>query len=634
MSTTATTGKHAHGSPVVGRHPAVPWLIATAAYLMVALWATWNVWRGGMASTLPACPGNCQADPALSVWFLSYLPHALVSGHDPFFTTWLDHPLGINLMDNTSTFLFGLLGAPVTLIWGPIAAENFLRMLAIAGSGLAAFAAFRRWVNWWPAALVAALFYEVSPYVVAQGRAHLDLMLAAIPPLMLFLGDAFRRGEVRVIPASLLLGSLVAAQFFVAPELLASMAVMSVLALVLLAAARRRRLLLGLRWDWLKAAVLAGAVFLLVCGFPIWVMLAGPSHLTGPVQPVNAVAPMASDLLGPVVPGANQWLPAVWVPAHPLSLSHFPDENGVYLGPVLIAFVVVTTVWLRRLPWVRFTAAMGALAFLFSLGSRLSVAGHTTAVPLPFALLTRLPLLNNSVAARYSIFVDLSCGVLLAVGLDHLCARLRRQSHVLCGLATLCVSAAVLVTVLPAWPYPAATVPIPTFFRTVAASSIPRGGTVLTYPYPRWPVVQPMLWQAIDGMRYAIIGGYAFFRSPDGAATLNGPGSFTEATLLACQDGEPWSAPTAMEVARVATDLRDFGVTTVVVSAAAPQPECALSLFSAVLGRPALPVADVWVWPEVNVSLAGPSASGSVDRLARPGGIISRAEPRLGGPLP
>jgi hypothetical protein len=613
MSTTAaTTGKHAHRSPVIGRHPAVPWLLAAAVYLMVALWATWDVWRGGMASTLPACPGNCRADPALSVWFLSYLPHAVASGHDPFFTTWLDHPLGINLMDNTSTFLLDLFGAPVTLIWGPVAAENVLRMLAIAGSGLAAFAAFRRWVNWLPAALVAGLFYEVSPYVVAQGRGHLDLMLAALPPLLLCLGDAVRRGQVRVIPAGLAVGSLLAAQFFVAPELLASTAVMSVLALVLLVAARRRRLLVGFRRDWVKVAALAGGVFACVCGFPVWVMLAGPGHLAGPVQPVSAVAPIASDLLGPLVPGANQLLPTLWAPAHPLSLSAFPDENGAYLGPVLVGFVVVTLLLLRRVPWVGFAGAMAGLAFLFSLGGRLSVAGHTTSVPLPFTLLTHLPLLDSSVAARYSIFVDLFCGVLLAVGLDHLRTRLRRKSHVLAGTATLCVSAAVLVFLLPAWPYPAAPVQTPTFFRTLAAASIPPGGVVLTYPYPRWPTVQPMVWQAMDGMRYAIVGGYAFARLPDGSASLDGPGSFTEATLVACQEGAPWSAPTRAEAAHVAADLRAFAVTTVVISADAPQPQCALSLFSVVFGHPPVPVADVWVWANVPVSLAhSPAASRS-----------------------
>jgi hypothetical protein len=52
---------------------------------------------------------------------LRWTPFALEHGHNPFVTGHLNAPYGVNLLWNTSLLLPGLLFAPVTRTFGPVA---------------------------------------------------------------------------------------------------------------------------------------------------------------------------------------------------------------------------------------------------------------------------------------------------------------------------------------------------------------------------------------------------------------------------------------------------------------------------------------------------------------------------------
>src|SRR2546422_10571391 len=62
------------------------------------------------------------ADPELFIWYLKYVPWALLHGHLPFFSSSIVYPSGANLMWNTSILLPAFLMSPVTLLLGPVAA--------------------------------------------------------------------------------------------------------------------------------------------------------------------------------------------------------------------------------------------------------------------------------------------------------------------------------------------------------------------------------------------------------------------------------------------------------------------------------------------------------------------------------
>ncbi|HEX4176161.1 MAG TPA: hypothetical protein VHY81_09605, partial [Acidimicrobiales bacterium] len=67
-------------------------------YLALAFILWINAWVDG-ASTHTLC--GC-GDPALFLWFFQWPATALAHGHNPFFSTALFHPGGINLLSQTS----------------------------------------------------------------------------------------------------------------------------------------------------------------------------------------------------------------------------------------------------------------------------------------------------------------------------------------------------------------------------------------------------------------------------------------------------------------------------------------------------------------------------------------------------
>jgi hypothetical protein len=115
--------------------------------------------------------------------------------------------------------------------------------------------------------------------------------------------------------------------------------------------------------------------------------------------------------------------------------------------------------------------------------------------------------------------VVLFAAILLAVGLDRLHAEgwLGRRR-----VLTAVLAAAVVVPLVPAWPYSYVRAGTPSYFTSSAVTRIPRDAVVLTYPVPRFPSSEPMLWQALAGYRYRSVGGYLITPDEGGRGTFRG----------------------------------------------------------------------------------------------------------------
>ena len=98
-------------------------------------------------------------------------------------------------MDNTTMPLLGILGFPITVLFGPIATFNVLIDLAIFASAMSFYVMARRFVSWWPAAFVGGLAYGFSPFTAATANAHLFLLFQAVPPLVILFVDRFLRSS-------------------------------------------------------------------------------------------------------------------------------------------------------------------------------------------------------------------------------------------------------------------------------------------------------------------------------------------------------------------------------------------------------------------------------------------------------
>ncbi len=504
-------------------------LLVFIVFGIIALAANWPIYP----LDTHMIPNGGTGDLALSTWYLAWAPFAVLHHLNPYNTTWLNYPVGANLAINTQYFLYGLLLSPITYTLNAIASYNLLIWLAYPLSGTAMFWVTRRYVNhFWPS-FVAGLFYGFSPYIVGEGLGHVNLMFIPFPPLIFCaLYEIFTNHEHRY-RWGVALSLFIIFQYMMSSEILASTAMISLISLMILAIANPNKI---------KPALTnaAGPIFisiiisLAVLFYPIWYSIDGPQHLVAPVQ--NPMSnPFRADLLGVILPTNSQKLyPASWRVRGSSLLQLDLSENGSYLGiPMLILLTTIgIKLWKNR--WIRFFLIMSIIAWIISLGPYLTIDSHITSIPLPFDIITSIPIFNNMLPSRISMYSDLFIALTLAFSLNQLYKPKygyskigstnlldNNSSRTLSkyrvgkkewGLTILGII--VFLSLVPGWPYdiPLSTSNIaPSFFTSKQVDEIPNKAIVLTYPYPSPADDEPMVWQLLARMRFRLLGGYSLF---------------------------------------------------------------------------------------------------------------------------
>lgn len=502
-------------------------------------------------------------DPYQMTWFLSYVPYALTHGLSIFHTNYIDYPSGVNLADNTSVPFLGILGWPITATLGPIAAFNFLIRLSFILSGASMFFVLRRWCKSWQAPFIGGLLYAFGPYMAAQ-ELHLDLIFVPIPPLLVLFGDELiRRQRMSPWRLGLLIGVVAAVQYVTSPDVLSGCVAMA--ALVALGLAIRFRALIAERARYIvKSVVFAAGSFALLAGYPVYEMLLGPGRIAGPVVQVNLLQSARADLFGVVAPTSNQLL----VPPFISFIGNYfvggnLSENGTYLGIPLLIVLFVIARRLKRDPMVMTMIFAGFCAWVLSLGAHLSIGTWPSPLPLPGDLLAHLPLFDNTIPARYALYVLLCASIVVAIGVERvwlplvapgegtetISMRAARTLRVMAhrpwyGLRRLSSRAVheirnarsslrrglkrpwsmrkkvfvlgglVALSLLPNAPFANREVPWEAALPGTIESVVPPGTVVLSVPFATPTSSEAMSWQALDHMEFRIVGGYANIAVP------------------------------------------------------------------------------------------------------------------------
>lgn len=580
--------------------PRVSAAVAICVYVVLSVVSNWTVWSHGVTHSIQTSGGT---DIQEEIWFLAQTPWAILHGINPFANNLLNFPHGINLVDNTSMALLGILGAPITLLLGPIATFNILFDVALASSATACYFMVRRFVTWQPAAFAGGLLYGFSPFAVATGNGHLFLLFGAFPPLTVIVLDrVFRTRETSPAAGGALFALCLAGQFYVSSEVFASLALMLGLAAAVVVIHHLRRRLRPNRQMLQRFAVAAVLVGVVPLGYGAWMAIAGPYHIVGPAQTRVDLNGLSADPVGWVAPTINQRFTLGFANVgDPLVAQRDAKwhviidnaaENGTYIGIPLLLLLVVGVWILRRLPVIRFGALMALLATALSLGNRLHINGHLTGIPLPFIVLAHLPLLDSSVAARYLLFFWLFAAVILGVVVDRAHSAIQgvRLAPAVADISCWLLLAAALIPLTPSWPYSGQPWATPAWF-TGEARSLPSGTSVLVYPVPSPVDSSAMVWQAEAHFAFRLAGGYAVLASPrTGAASFYPPPSSVLDALGACHAG---ASPATND--QIMSDLADMHLDYVAVPTTASYAGCAESLFTRLLGTPRR-VQDVLLW--------------------------------------
>jgi hypothetical protein len=583
-------------------------LVPAAVYLLLGVLRLAPVWRS--PTRLAQC--GC-GDAAFTMWYLGWTPHALGHGIDPFFTDSLFFPSGVNTLWNVSLPLPGVLLAPLTARWGVVFSYNVLIVLAFGATALSAYLVLRRWVRWPPAAFAGGLLYGFSPYMIGQGLGHVHMvLLALVPVVLLLLDEVLVRQRLPVWVSGPLLGVAAVAQLLTAEEVLASSALIALLGAVLLVVLFPGQVRPRLRHaaTGLALAALSG---LLLAALPLKHQLTGPQRLAGTV---SSPGRYRADLLSWVVPSRLMHFAPGSALRASAGFGGNVAENGSYLGiPLLLVVLAVTVVLWRRRPVVRWAGVLLVVVMVLSSGPSLQVDGKDTGVPLPFALLRHVPLMDSLVSVRLASYAVLLSGLLLAVGMDELREWLRasrrrepggEQSAGRWRLAGP-VSAGVLavLALLPMLPasyrYDVRDIQVPLWYRSAAVRQRVAAGSVLvTVPAASPADSAPMLWQAVAHYRFKVPFGYSLHPGPDGRGHF-GPYASTFAGITARMRRGPQPRVSASVIRAMRADLRRWQARTIVVTQETNANVAAqVDLLTRVVGRPPEHDSGAWVWYNVD----------------------------------
>jgi hypothetical protein len=492
--------------------------LCVVAYVVLAVAVFWpaSPWNNSRLPSSPISATGVNAygygDAAQMTWFLAWVPYALRHGLSFFHTGFLDYPRGVDLANNTSVPILGLLAAPVTVLLGPIAAFNILLRLAFASSATSMFFVLRNWCRW-PAAFVGGLAYGFGPYMVTQGQNHLNFVFAPLPPLIVWcLYELLFERQRRPRRMGILLGLLAGAQALISLEVLALLALVVAAGLVVLAVSSRGALK-NQFGNLLSAAAPALVAFLILSGWYLWCLLIAPGHLIGPPGAVNTLQVYQTDLLGPIVPTFNEALTT-----HHFSIATRDyvggdfSENTSYIGLPLLCLLGYFAIRWRRDALIVGSAFLAFLALVLSLGPRLVINGFEKSIRLPEALLTHLPVFDDVVPVRFSFIAWLFAVIAVTIGADRLVRRLweRPLSKRLTTAGRIATALSLMLAVafiVPRVPFQTKAAGFPSDTEGVL-NVIPSGSVVLAYPFPDEDNTAAMSWQAQDEMRFRIIGGY------------------------------------------------------------------------------------------------------------------------------
>ena len=435
-------------------------------------------------------------DPSLGMWALVWWPYAVRHGLNPFFTDRIWAPQGANLAWVTGVPGASLLAAPITLWAGPVVAYNILALLAPALAALATFLVCRHLTNsFWPS-VVAGCFFGFSPYEMGHLRGHLNLMLIFLIPLAVYLVLLRLDKVIKPWPFVALLGLVLWMQFLVSNEVFATLSGFGVgawgLAYLLLPPDLRPRLRsLGV--------LILGAYGIAVVALSPYLHAIVVRGI--PRIPVSDPEAYPSDLLNFLIPTPLTLVGGAAFQPITRTFSGNYAEAGAYLGvPLLLVFALFArSHWRRREG--KFLVSLLGLVALASLGPILHIAGQRL-VTLPWKLALLVPVINNALPGRFSVYTSFVIAVIVAIWLSTDPAAARKK-WALVSLGAICFLPNLGY---PGWAAPATT---PSFITDgLYRAYLHEGETVLVIPYGANG--NSMLWQAEAAM---------YFRMAEGTGT-------------------------------------------------------------------------------------------------------------------
>jgi hypothetical protein len=468
-------------------------------------------------------------DPQIFVWAFAWWFHALETWQNPFYSHAIYAPDGVNLVWTTTVPGLALLFTPLTALFGPVASYNVAAMLAPAVSAFTAYLLCRHLTRSLWAALVGGYLFGFSSYMLGQEEGHLHMTAVFLLPLMALTVVRYLRGELDGRGAAWRLGVLFGLQFWLSTELLLTAALALIVSLALaywLLPATRTRLRAGL-----GPLLAAASIALLVAAPLVYYAVTGFQG-----DSINPPSLFDGDVLNFLVPTRVTWAGGAALVHLSQQFRGNDAEAGAYVGIPTLAIVVWFALGARRSAVTRYLLAALILAALLTLGTGLVWKGRIEAW-LPWRLVARLPLLDNVLPVRFSLFTALVAAVIVALwtASRHGWARWLLPALAVAAIAP-DVTNAYWAVHPERWPF---------FTAKTYKLCFPKNENVAIFPFGMWG--GSTLWQAESGF---------WFRMPEGYLAPTPPAKNLASDPLIRMVTYTLENPTPQEIVAFAKDKK------------------------------------------------------------------------------
>jgi hypothetical protein len=522
--------------------------LGLAVYVVIQLWIDPN---GRVLA------GN-RDDHGIFLFMLAHAERVVFDGAPLFYEDRLNVPVGVNMMANTSILALSLPLAPVTHFLGGGVTVALLITLGLSGTAFAWYWVFSRHLGRSPlASVIGAAWCGFAPAMVSHANGHVNFVSNYVLPFIVW--QVLRLREPgRVWRGGVILGLLIVLQIFINEEALLFLALTLGIFAVSYALMERdetRRVWKRFTAGIGVAALTSGAL----TGYPLWFQFFGRGNYHGqPFEPSVYVTDLAS--LGAF---ARQSLAGIGPVARRLSVS--ATEDNTFFGPFGLVMIIVSIVILWRSAAMRATAVAGIVLLVMSLGPELRLVGFKTGVPLPFALISGVPVIDLVSVTRFAMVPAMVAGVLLAFAIDRIRdypALTRRRFRIGMVLA--------LVPLIPK-PLPIVEgVPMPEFLTAgLWRQYVPEGRTLVTVPLPDVTTGRTgQRWATLNNFDYATPRGY--FMGPadppwDDTGSWQAPHRYTSQLLWSVREYGYSPALTDTDRQRIREDLAYWRAAVVVL---------------------------------------------------------------------
>ena len=572
-------------APAVGVWRRFVDLWALAGYVALSVLVLIQLWISPSGRVLAAN----DDDHGFFLFVLAHGERVLFHGANPLFSDRMNVPDGVNMMANTTVLALSLPMAPVTHFLGAGVALVSLLTLGLAGTAFAWYWVLsRHLVTSRLAAAIGGLWCGFAPTMVSHANAHINFVAQFVVPFIVW--QVLRLREPgRAVRGGIVLGLLVVLQVFINEEILLFTA-LTLVVFVIAYAVLRPRVVAEVAPRFAAGLGVAVVTALVPLAYPLWFQFTGPQSYSGqPFEPGKFV----TDLLA-IGAYARQSLAGNGVVARALSVS--PTEDNTFFGVPMLVMLGVAVVMLWHNLAARAAAIAGLLLLLVSMGPELRVGGYDTGLPLPFALISHVPVIDLVSVTRFGMVPATIIGVLLALSADRVpLLTSRRRVAFWVGLA---------VAIVPVLPKPLPVVaadPLPPFIaQQLWRPYVPDGRTLVTVPMPEVTTGRAgMRWFALSGLDYAVPRGY--FMGP-----ANPPGNLTgswnaaprpTADLLRIA-GAYGRMPVLTDADRQAAiaDLTYWRAAVVVLVPGTPNHDLLQKIVTDLLGKAPRQAGGVWLW--------------------------------------